>query len=67
MNGVWFTLALGALIILFDYNHATKPDENDKRKRRQPLKKQAKDNLRQLFFGTLIAAAAVFVIGEMFD
>jgi hypothetical protein len=67
MTGVWITLALGAIIIIFDYNAATKPDEKDKHKRRQPLSKQAKDNLRQLFFGTFIAAGAVYLIGQMFD
>jgi hypothetical protein len=67
MTGVWITLALGAIIITFDYFAATKPDEKDKHKRRRPLSKQAKDNLRQLFFGTFIAAGAVYLIGQMFD
>jgi hypothetical protein len=67
MTGVWITLALGAIIIIFDYNAATKPDEKDKFKRRRALSKQAKDNLRQLFIGTIIAAGAVWVIGQMFD
>lgn len=67
MTGVWITLALGAIIIIFDYRTETKPDEKDKHKRPRPLSKQAKDNLRQLFIGTIVAAGAVYVIGQMFD
>ena len=67
MTGVWIVLALGATIIVFDYYAETKPDEKDKRKRRRPLSVPAKANLRQLFIGTLVAAAAVYVIGQMFD
>ena len=67
MTGVWITLALGAIIMIFDYRSATRPDEKDKHKRSRPLSKQAKDNLRQLFFGTIVAAGAVYVIQQMFD
>ena len=67
MTGVWITLALGAIIIIFDYKQETKPDEKDKHKRPRKLSKQAKDNLRQLFFGTIVAAGAVWVIGQMWD
>ena len=67
MTGVWITFALGAIIIIFDYIHATKPDEKDKHQRRRPLTKQAKESLRQLFFGTFVAAGAVYMIGQMFD
>jgi hypothetical protein len=67
MTGVWITLALGAIIIIFDYNAATKPDEKDKLKRRKPMSKQAKDSLRQMFFGTLVAAGAVYLVGQMWD
>ena len=67
MTGVWITLALGAIIIIFDYNAETKPLIDDKHKKKRPLSKQAKDNLRQLFFGTFIAAGAVYLIGQMFD
>jgi hypothetical protein len=67
MTGVWITLALGAIIIIFDYNEETKPDEKDRRRRRRPLSNTARTNLRQLFFGTIIAAVAVWVIGQMFD
>ena len=59
MTGVWITFALGAIIIIFDYRAATAPDEKDKHKRRRPLSEQAKDNLRQLFIGTFVAAGAV--------
>ncbi len=67
MTGVWITLVLGAIIVIFDYNAATKPDEKDKHKRRRPLTRQARQNLRQLFIGTFVAAAAVYFIGQMFD
>jgi hypothetical protein len=67
MMGVWITLALGVFIMIFDYRDATKPDEKDKHKRPRPLSKQARDSLRQLFFGTIVAAGAVYVIGQMFD
>jgi len=67
MMGVWITLALGAIIIIFDYTAETRPDEKDKLKRTRKLSKQAKDNLRQLFFGTIVAAGAVWVIGQMWE
>ena len=67
MMGVWITLALGAVIMIFDYNAETKPLIDDKHKRPRKLSKQAKDNLRQLFFGTIVAAGAVWVIGQMWD
>ncbi len=67
MTGVWITLALGAIIIIFDYNAATKPLIDDKHKRPRALTKQAKESLVQLFFGTFVAAGAVYVIGQMFD
>ena len=67
MTGVWITFALGAIIVIFDYVDATKPDEKDKHKRRRPLAKQAKESLWQLFFGTFVAAGAVYMIGQMFD
>ena len=67
MTGVYITLAIGALILIFDYRHETRPDEKDKHKLPRKLSKQAKDNLRQLFFGTFVAAAAVYFIQQMFD
>ncbi|NBR27391.1 MAG: hypothetical protein EBT83_03120 [Betaproteobacteria bacterium] len=67
MTGVWITLALGAIIMIFDYRAETRPDEKDKLKRPRKLSKQAKDNLRQLFFGTIVAAGAVWVIGQMWE
>ena len=67
MTGVWITLALGAIIIIFDYNAETKPLPDDKHKRPRKLSKAAKDNLRQLFFGTFVAAGAVYLISQMFD
>jgi hypothetical protein len=67
MTGVWITLALGAIIIIFDWIGATKPAEDDKFKRRRPLSKQAGQSLRQLFIGTIVAAGAVWMIGQMFD
>jgi hypothetical protein len=60
MTGVWITLALGALIIIFDYYSATKPDPKDKYKRRRPLSPTNIKLLRDLVVGTLVAAAAVW-------
>jgi len=60
MTGVWITLALGAVIIIFDYNAATKPDPTDKHKRRRPLSPTDGKQLRDLIVGTLVAAAAVW-------
>ena len=60
MIAVWITLAIGAGIIIFDYIDATKPDEKDKHKRRQPLSPTKAKQLRDLFVGTLVAAAAVW-------
>jgi len=67
MMGVWITLALGAVIIIFDYKQETKPDEKDKYKRPRKLSKQAKENLSQLMIGTIVAAGAVWVIGQMWE
>jgi hypothetical protein len=67
MTGVYITLAIGALILIFDYRHETRPAEDDKHKRPRKLSKQARDNLRQLFIGTIVAAGAVYVIQQMFD
>ena len=67
MMGVWITLALGAVIIIFDYKQETKPDEKDKHKRPRKLSKQAKENLSQLMIGTIVAAGAVWVIGQMWE
>ena len=60
MTGVWITLALGAFIIIFDYNAATKPDPKDKHKRRRPLSPTDSKQLRDLVIGTIVAAAAVW-------
>jgi hypothetical protein len=67
MTGVYITFAIGILILIFDYRHETRPDEKDKHQRPRKLSTQAKANLRQLFFGTFIAAAAVYFIQQMFD
>ena len=53
-------MALGAIIIIFDYNAGTKPDPKDKYKRRRPLSPADFKQLRDLFVGTLVAAAAVW-------
>lgn len=60
MTAVWITLALGAVIIIFDYNAATKPDPKDKYKRRRPVSPTDFKQLRDLFVGTFVAAAVVW-------
>ena len=60
MTGVWITLALGAVIIIYDYIAATKPDPKDKYKRRVPLSPTNFKQLRDLVVGTLVAAAVVW-------
>ena len=60
MTGVWITLVIGAFIVIFDYNAATKPDENDKHKRRRPLNPTNRRLLRDMIVGTFVAAAFVW-------
>ena len=60
MTGVWITLVIGAFIIIFDYNEATKPDMNDKHKRRRDLTPTSKRLLRDMIIGTFAAAAFVW-------
>ena len=64
MTGVWIALGIGALIIVLDWHMATKPDEKDKHKRRKPLSRADRRQLRDLFVMTLIVAGAVwFLLG----
>jgi hypothetical protein len=60
MTAVWITLGIGACIIVLDWYMATKPDENDKRKRRKPLSPVDRKLLRELFLMTLVAAGAIW-------
>jgi len=64
MTGVWIALGIGALIITLDWHMATKPDEKSKDRRRKPLSRVDRKQLRDLFVMTLVAAGAVwFVFG----
>ena len=67
MTGVWITLALGAVIVYFDYKMETKPDPSDKHKRPRKLTPTAKSMLKQMIIGTFVAAGAVYLAGQMFD
>jgi len=62
MTGVWIALGIGALIIVLDWHMATKPDEKDKHKRRKPLSRADRRQLRDLFVMTLIVAGAVWFL-----
>ncbi len=66
MNAVWITLGIGAALIIMDWHMATKPDVNDKRKRkrRKPLSPVDRKQLRDLFVMTLVAAGAVWLLFE---
>jgi hypothetical protein len=65
MTGVWITLAIGVVIMFFDYRMATAPDEKDKHKRRRPLQSMDRKKLRDLFFLTLIIAGVVWVVPKI--
>lgn len=65
MKGVAITLAIGFLIVYADWRIATPADP--KTRRRQPLTPHDRRRLWDLFVATLVAAAAVWVIGNLFD
>ena len=67
MTGVWITLAIGALLIIADWHLATRPDADAKIKRRKPLNPVNRKQLRDLIFGTLVAAGAVWMLSKAFD
>lgn len=67
MTGVLITLGIGALLIIADWHLATKPDADAKIKRRKPLNPVNRKQLRDLFFGTLVAAGAVWMLAKAFD
>ena len=67
MTGALIALAIGALIIILDWHLATKPDEDDKIKRRKPLKPAGRRMLRELFVMTLVVAGAVWMLGKFFE
>jgi hypothetical protein len=60
MTGVWITLAIGIFAMIYDYHSATKPDENDRHKRKRELTPTHKRLLRDMFVGTLALAAFVW-------
>ena len=67
MTGVWITLAIGAFLIIADWHLATKPDADAKIKRRKPLKPTDRRQLRDMVFGTIVAAGAVWLVTKAFD
>ena len=67
MTGVLITLGIGALLIVADWHLATKPDADAKIKRRKPLNPVNRKQLRDLFFGTIVAAGAVWMLAKAFD
>lgn len=67
MTGVWITLGIGAFLIIADWHMATKPDADAKIKRRKPLTPVDRRHLRDMVFGTLVAAGAVWLLTKAFD
>jgi hypothetical protein len=66
MTGVWITLGIGAFLTIADWHLATKPDPDAKIKRRKPLTLTNRRQLRDLIFGTLVAAGAVWLLAKAF-
>lgn len=66
MTAALITFAIGALIMIVDWHLATKPDADAKIKRRKPLNPIDSKHLRDMFVGTLVAAAAVWLLTKAF-
>ena len=66
MTAALITLAIGALIMIVDWHLATKPEADAKIKRRKPLNPIDRKHLRDMFFGTLVAAGAVWLLTKAF-
>ena len=66
MTAALITLAIGAFIMIVDWHLATKPDADAKIKRRKPLNPIDRKHLRDMFFGALVAAGAVWMLTKAF-
>jgi hypothetical protein len=66
MTAALITLALGVLIMTVDWHLATKPDADAKIKRRKPLNPIDRRHLRDMFFGTVVAVGAVWMLTKAF-
>ena len=64
MTAVYIWLALAAVIIIFDYISATKPDPKDKYKRRRPLSPTDAKQLRDLVFGAGVGAVVIYFLAK---
>ena len=52
--------------MIVDWHLATKPDADAKIKRRKPLNPIDRKHLRDMFVGTVVAAAAVWLLTKAF-
>ena len=66
MTAALITVAIGAFIMIVDWHLATKPDADAKIKRRKPLNPIDRKHLRDMLFGTLVAAGAVWMLTKAF-
>ena len=66
MTAALITLAIGAFIMIVDWHLATKPDADAKIKRRKPLNPIDRRHLRDMFFGTVVAVGAVWMLTKAF-
>ncbi len=66
MTGVYITLAIGFLIIFFEWRIATKPDEKDKHKRRRSLSPVDLKRIRDLLFMTVVVAGIAWYLPRLF-
>ena len=67
MKVIWITLAIGFFIMIIDWHLATKPDPTDKIQRRKKMDATQRRMMRDLFFGSFIAAGAAWLISQGFD
>jgi len=67
MTGAMIALAIGFLLMFFDWRMATAPDEKDKLKRRKPLNPVERKKLRDMFMWTLGVAAGVWMAMKYFE
>ncbi len=66
MKAALITLAIGAFIMIVDWHLATRPEADAKIKRRKPLNPIDRRHLRDMFFGTVVAAGAVWLLTKAF-
>jgi hypothetical protein len=65
MKGALIVLAIGFVIMIFDWRMAAPIDP--KTRRRKPLTPTAKKLLREIFFGTIVVAIVVYFFSMAFE